>query len=73
MTIISHPFLNSLDRPLLHNSTDADQISPREVPMGMSPVKSPLQSGFLRRTFDTNPEFFEQALKFGLCFTGLQA
>jgi hypothetical protein len=29
--------------------------------------------GLLSQTIAKNPEFFEQAFKFGLCFTGLQA
>ena len=44
-----------------------DRESPREVPMGNG-----VDQGFLARTINSNPEFFQQAAKFAFCFVGLQ-
>ena len=45
-----------------------DHESPREVPMGGGGI----DQGFLARTINSNPEFFQQAAKFAFCFVGLQ-
>jgi solute carrier family 35 (adenosine 3'-phospho 5'-phosphosulfate transporter), member B2 len=42
--------------------------SPRDVPLGIGS-----DQGFLARTINKNPEFFQQAAKFAVCFFGLQA
>lgn len=47
------------------------RTSSRDVPLGEEEDKKP--KTFLSQTIAKNPEFFAQAVKFVLCFCGLQA
>lgn len=58
----------SAKEPLLMDD-DGKGTSSRDVPLGGEDERK----GLLAKAIAKNPEFFEQAFKFGMCFTGLQA
>jgi len=57
-------------KPLLIE-VEKDGVS---VPMGNNSGEGPgVVNGYIDNLFKSNPEFFQQAIKFALCFCGLQA
>ena len=56
-------------KPLLIEKDGRGRSNSRDIPLGDDEAPS----GFFARQYANNPEFFAQAIKFCLCFCGLQA
>ena len=58
------------------SSSSRTRTNSRDLPLGndsISDIQAPMGSGYLHNLISENPEFYQQAMKFMLCFCGLQA